>query len=236
MKELISVCITTKNEERYIESCLKSILNQTYDGKEEIIVADSNSNDKTVEIAEKYADKIIVKDSTIAQGRNLAAKHAKGNILCFVDADVILSKNWFDTLIPHLCNAKIVVAYGDLYPVEKKLKAWIIYLSQEISNKIGRAIKKPNYAKMGSAVLIKRKVFEKIGGFKEDMTLGEDFDISLRLSKHGRLKFERKAKAYVSMRRFERSGYWKIMFTWFKNALPLFFGKKPSLIYTREFP
>jgi len=100
MKDLISVCITTKNEEDYIGFCLESILNQTYDGNKEIIVLDSNSCDKTVEIARKYADKVVVKESTIPQGRNLAVKQSEGNILCFLDADIVLSEDWFDTLLP----------------------------------------------------------------------------------------------------------------------------------------
>jgi len=235
MKDLISVCITTKNEENYIGPCLKSILNQTYENWE-IILADSNSNDKTVEIAEKYVDKIkiIVKNSTMPQGRNLAAKHAKGNIMCFLDADIILLRNWFDTLLPHLYSPENVATYGDLYPIEESFRAKFFYSYQQIANPFLQLIRKPSYTKTGTAVLVKRNVFEKVGGLREDIILGEDFDFALRLSRYGRLKYVKGAKGYVSMRRFEK-GYLRIMYIWAKS-LPIIFGKYPSLYYTKEFP
>ena len=52
---LVSVVITTKNEEKNIENCLKSILNQTYPrDKIEIIVVDNNSSDRTKEIVQTF--------------------------------------------------------------------------------------------------------------------------------------------------------------------------------------
>jgi glycosyltransferase involved in cell wall biosynthesis len=93
MKDLVSFIITTLNEEDYIEACLKSLKGQDYKNKE-IILVDSNSTDKTVERSEKYADKIIIKSCIMPVGRNLGAQEAKGNVLVFIDADIILSKNW----------------------------------------------------------------------------------------------------------------------------------------------
>ncbi len=58
-KPLVSVIITTKNEERNIETCLKSIKNQTYK-KIEVIVIDNNSADSTEKISKKYT-KLFVK-------------------------------------------------------------------------------------------------------------------------------------------------------------------------------
>ncbi len=236
MKDLISVCITTKNEEDYIGFCLKSILNQTYDGNKEIIVLDSNSRDKTVEIARKYADKVVVKDSTIPQGRNLAVKQSEGNILCFLDADIVLSEDWFDTLLPYIYSSQIVAICGDLDPLEKNLKSEVFHCYQHIAYKVLQAIKKPIYSQMATAVLIERNVFEKVDGFREDLTFAEDFDLSLRLSRYGKLKYVKKAKGFVSMRRLERYGYLKMLYIW-GSSLPLIFGKIPPLpLYTREFP
>jgi len=57
---LVSIVITTKNEEKNIENCLKSIVNQTYKNIE-IIVVDNNSSDSTKEISLKYTDKVFDK-------------------------------------------------------------------------------------------------------------------------------------------------------------------------------
>jgi len=236
MKNLISVCITTKNEEDYIGLCLRSVLNQTYDGNKEIIVLDSSSYDKTVEIASKYADKVVVKDSTIPQGRNLAVKQAEGEILCFLDADIVLSECWFDTLLPYIYSPQNVAVCGDLSPLEKNLKSHVFHCYQHIAFTVLQAIKKPIYSQMATAVLIKRNVFEKVGGFREDLTFAEDFDLSLKLSRYGKLKYVKDAKGFVSMRRLEKCGYLKMLYIW-GGSLPLIFGKIPPLsLYTRDFP
>ncbi|MEM5873123.1 MAG: glycosyltransferase, partial [Candidatus Aenigmatarchaeota archaeon] len=66
----ISVIIPTYNEEKYIEDTLLSIKYQRFNYPYEIIVSDSNSKDKTIEIAKKYANKIIItKKRGISIGR-----------------------------------------------------------------------------------------------------------------------------------------------------------------------
>jgi glycosyltransferase involved in cell wall biosynthesis len=97
LNEKISFCFcycTTLNEEKYIETTLLSIKNQDYKGKYEIIMVDSNSKDRTVKIARKYADKVIVtKRRGVSVGRNIGARLAKGEILLFVDAYTVLLPN-----------------------------------------------------------------------------------------------------------------------------------------------
>ncbi|MEM2084187.1 MAG: glycosyltransferase, partial [Nitrososphaerota archaeon] len=109
---LVSIIITTKNEEKYIENCLKSLKNQTYKNIE-IILSDSCSIDKTVEIAKKYTNKIIIENTNIAAGRNLGAKIANGEIFVFIDADAILSTNWIKEIVKSFkISNKIVGVMG----------------------------------------------------------------------------------------------------------------------------
>lgn len=81
---MISTVIITYNEEEVLERCLKSL-----DGfSDEIIVVDSNSSDRTLEIARKYKAKIVEQKLTsFAEQRNLGFKHAKGDFLFYLDAD-----------------------------------------------------------------------------------------------------------------------------------------------------
>jgi glycosyltransferase involved in cell wall biosynthesis len=235
MGELVSVCITTKNEEPFLESCLRSVLNQTYDNIE-IIVADSNSNDRTIDIAKKYANNVVIKETSMTQGRNLAAKYARGNILCFLDADIILQKDWLDILVPYLYDEENVAAYGNMYPIEKNLKSHVLYACNNIVNRALQIAKKPCYSKAGTAVIVRRDVFEKVGGFSEDITAAEDHDFSLKLSKYGKLKYDGHAKSHVSMRRLERSGYANVVFHWIRSSLTILRGKRPTMNYTKDFP
>lgn len=236
MQKLVSIIVTTLNEERYIEDCLKSLKNQTYAYKE-IIVVDSNSNDKTVIIAKKYADEIIVHECIMPVGRNIGAREASGDIFLFVDADVILLPNWVDVVMPHLQEDRVVAVYGDLLPREGKLKSWLAYSKEELSNLFLRKAQMPCYGKLGTAVAIKKDAFEKVGGFTEKNACCEDVDMSLRLREYGKIKFVPDAKGYVSMRRFEKSGYLKLSLLWLWIGSYYILTRKTLLqVYSKDYP
>jgi glycosyltransferase involved in cell wall biosynthesis len=236
MSEFVSIIITTLNEEDYIEDCLKSLRNQTY-ARKEIIVVDSNSKDKTINIAKKYADKIIIQNCIMPVGRNIGAKEARGDILLFVDADITLLPNWIDIVLPRLREENVVAVYGDLLPKEGKLRAWLVYIKEELSNLILRKAQTPCFGKLGTAVAIKRNAFKKVGGFTERNACGEDIDMSLRLREYGKIKFIRNAKGYVSTRRFEKSGYLKLSLLWFLIGCYYILTKKELLPrYSRDYP
>jgi len=236
MKDLVSFIITTLNEEDYIEACLKSLKGQDYKNKE-IILVDSNSTDKTVERSEKYADKIIIKSCIMPVGRNLGAQEAKGNVLVFVDADIILSKNWTSTVLSHLYDDKVVAAYGDLLPIENTSKAKLAYHLHSLSNSFLRKIRRPIFSKLGTAVAIKRDVFNEIGGYPEEYASCEDVECSLRLMRYGQIKFVPEAKGYVSMRRFEKVGYLKLSLLWFLTGSYYIWRRKRLFPqYSRDFP
>lgn len=84
----VSVCIIAKNEEKFIEDCLKHLLPYGM----EIIVADTGSNDRTKEIAEKYADKVVDFEwiNDFAAARNYCASFARNNWILAVDCDEIV--------------------------------------------------------------------------------------------------------------------------------------------------
>lgn len=85
----VSVCIIAKNEERFMEDCLKHL--KKYDM--EVIVADTGSTDRTKEIAQKYADKVVdfewVGDFSAA--RNYCASFATNNWILALDCDEMLN-------------------------------------------------------------------------------------------------------------------------------------------------
>lgn len=101
MNPLVSVIITTKNEEKNIENCIKSILEQSYQNIE-IIVVDNFSSDRTKEIALKYTDKVYdlskeidltsIKNYRGAQ-LNFGVSKANGEIIFFPDADMTFDKD-----------------------------------------------------------------------------------------------------------------------------------------------
>jgi glycosyltransferase involved in cell wall biosynthesis len=84
-KPAISLCMIVKNEERYLDNCLKSIK----DMAGEIVIVDTGSNDRTVEIAKKYTDKIYFHPwkESFSEARNHCLKYATGDWIFQMDAD-----------------------------------------------------------------------------------------------------------------------------------------------------
>ncbi len=111
MKPGISIVLPAYNEEKKIEKCLKSIREQDYSGKIEIILVDDDSTDKTVEIAKKFNVRVVRNgkhDYDI--GKSLGIQNAKNEYVMFMDADNFLtSKNWISKLISPLLKDKSII-------------------------------------------------------------------------------------------------------------------------------
>lgn len=201
----ISIIIPTLNEERYIESTLKALRNQDYDGHYEIIVADGMSKDNTAEIAGKYADTVIkVNREGVSAGRNEGAYNAKGDILLFIDADVIAFPNALSEIV-HTFQEEDAVGFGcQLLPLSNKYRDRIIY---GLATEFAKITVKLGYAQIGGLFSSYRKdIFYKLGGFNEELFTCEDYDLSRKVSKYGKVVFMAHALGYVSTRRVESWG------------------------------
>ena len=176
----VSIIIPVKNEEKRLSLCLDAIRQLEYD-KElvEIIVVDNGSNDSTVKIAEKYNCNVYVDShSSIAGLRNLGAKHASGNILCFVDADVIVSPFWLIAALRHFENPNIACVTG-LINIPSN-HTWV-----EKTWSLNRKTKKEVFAIRWASsmnMLTPRKLFNKVGGFSELLVTGEDVNLSSKFT------------------------------------------------------
>lgn len=91
MPPLVSINIATYNSEKTLTECLDSIRGQTYKNIE-IIIMDSYSKDKTLDIAKEYSAK-IVSASNLAMARRVGAETSRGEYIFLLDSDQILDKN-----------------------------------------------------------------------------------------------------------------------------------------------
>jgi len=202
---MISVIIPTLNEGKYIESTLKSLINQDYKGKYEIIVADGMSRDKTVRVAKKFADKVItVKQKGVSAGRNEGAKIAKGEILLFLDADTILLFNSLTEISKSFRTKKVVGVACPILPISPEAKDFALYWSFNQFMEKSMKTKKPQIP--GICCAYRKKAFENIGGFNEDLDTLEDFDLSERIAKEGEIIFIHDTLALTSNRRIKKWG------------------------------
>lgn len=144
----ISIIIPIYNEEKYLESCIKSILNQTYTDFECILV-DDGSSDNSSKICDEYAlqdTRIVVIHSEhkgVSSARSIGLKMAKGDYISFVDSDDMISNNMLESMMNHIIsnNADIVVC-GYEYIFEETRKSILYAKSINIEIKSGKEVLK----------------------------------------------------------------------------------------------
>jgi len=172
---LVSVVITTKNEEKNIETCLQSIRSQTFKNIE-LIVVDNFSEDQTAELAEKYNAKVYFKGNERSAQRNYGAKVARGEYLIYLDADMILSP----TVIEE-CIAKCKCDDVDALYVPERIVGdgfWIKVRDFERSFYTGTVIDAVRF--------VRRNLFLQVGGFDETLVGPEDWDFDRKIRKISR--------------------------------------------------
>lgn len=224
---MISVIIPTHMEKGFLERCLKSVVSQDYPRESyEIIVSDFSSTDGTLEIAKRFADKVVTSERKgIAHGRNEGAKSAKGDMLVFVDADVFLRKDFLGKVDYNFRRGfvgvgSIGVPYdGGFFP---RAVFNITYLISRFTDFLGM----PAYP--GMAVAYERKTFSKLGGFREDLGISEDIDMSRRVSRMGKCRLDPTAVCYVSTRRLHRNLFFMTMFHLYNDIRYYVTGRSAS--------
>lgn len=177
----ISVIIPAHNEEKYIDQCLKSITSQNYPKNlYEIILVNNNSTDKTKTIAQTYNIRIIDEpDGPVGRVRNTGAKNSKGDIIMFLDGDCIAPKNWLQTAKTLLDGNKTLVIGGAYTLRPNPLfieKYWILATNEDHVSQTDL---------LGGTIAIRRTTFERVGGFCENVTSGEDTKLTHDLLKSG---------------------------------------------------
>lgn len=120
MGKLVSVTIPTFNSEKTLEETIKSVKAQTYKNIE-IIIIDSYSKDKTLEIAKKFNVKIIMCKGGLLEARIAGAKKSKGEYILFLDSDQILEKTAIERAIEKMKDYDYLWFYERSYNKEKFL-------------------------------------------------------------------------------------------------------------------
>ena len=120
---LISVIVTTYNNEKYIKACLDSLLAQTFQDFE-IVVIDDGSTDQTSKVLNQYSANSRLKihhqpNAGVSAARNQGLKLSHGKFVCFVDSDDYVAKNYLEKLVaPLLQDPTIdisVCGYQEIY-------------------------------------------------------------------------------------------------------------------------
>lgn len=174
----VSIVIPVFNEERYLSSCLESLTSLSYPKeRHEILLVDNGSTDRTLEIAQRFDEvSIHIKEGVkVGAVRNYGTEKAKGDIIVFLDSDCVVTHDWLREGVSRLLAARGSVIGGQY--LLRKNPSWLEkYWVLESSDRVVFLS-----ALVGGCIFIPKDIFQKVGGFNEQLNAGEDNDLTDRL-------------------------------------------------------
>jgi glycosyltransferase involved in cell wall biosynthesis len=188
-----SIIIPAKNEEINLHACFGSLAKLNYPpDKYEVLLIDNGSTDATVELAHTYDVKVFIKpELTISGLRNFGAKESAGKVLAFLDADCTVSPDWLNAAAKWIDHYDVSCFGGPPGIPEQATwvqKSWYLVRGKDTLVTEVDWLESMN-------MFIKKDLFLSVSGFDESLETCEDYDLSLRLKKHGRIVADKSIKA-----------------------------------------
>jgi len=212
----ISVIIPTLNEEKTLEATILSVRAQAC--STEIIVVDGGSSDRTLEVANQLADRVIVSSRPGRQRQeNLGATGARGSILLFLHGDTIIPPTLLRSIAASFQESEVVAGGAHLTysPPDRFRYRALCAFRDMVSDVLG-------ISGMGSSFFVRRDTFWLLGGFDENMN-EEAVDMCKKLRGRGKHVMLNEV-VQTSARRYERSGYMKTVFAWALTVVLSYIG------------
>lgn len=199
---LVSIIVLCRNEEKFISSCLDSIIANNYPkDKLEVLVVDGMSEDGTRVLVERYEKKYpFIKminnfKKLIPFACNEGIKNSNGDPVMIMSAHAMYEKDYIRKCVDasQKYNADNVVGTWKILPRGNNLSEKAIVLALSSSFGVGNAKyrtvsnkkKDVEYVDTGAYGCFKKSVFKNVGLFNENLSRGEDMEFNLRLKKAG---------------------------------------------------
>ncbi len=195
----VSILVAARNEEDNIQTCIESLINQSYPKEKiEILVGDDGSEDDTYEIVQSIAQtNNIVQLFKIKENLGLAkgkanvlaqlAKKAKGEVFLITDADMVLSSNWVKEMVNEYSNGYHIITGFTTVEGNSTLAKWQkvewvnVLTSLFLLSKINIPI-----SCMGNNMLVSKSAYESTGGYEKiPFSVVEDFALFQEVIKKG---------------------------------------------------
>jgi glycosyltransferase involved in cell wall biosynthesis len=202
-----SIIIPTLDEEKYLPKLLDDLRKQK-EHNFEVLIIDCSSQDKTINVAEKYRKLLTLKifkkeKKNVSLQRNYGAKKAKGEYLIFLDADSRVTDSFTKNLKKVALKRKGLVFIPHIVPDESfarsifKIINFLVELSQNTNTPFST----------GGSMIWDRCFFLKIKGFNEKLYVAEDHNIIKKAAGWGvKAKFLPQIKIRFSLRRMKKEG------------------------------
>ena len=189
---LVSIITVCYNSENFIKDTIESVLNQTYNNIEYIII-DGKSTDNTFDIVKKYEPKfngkmrwVSEKDDGIYDGMNKGIKIAKGEIIGIINSD-----DWYETytveqVVHTFRQTNADITYGDLRQIFQKLNKSSILIGNIFGDISLKNI--ASFSLNHPTIFVKKDVYDKYGSFNSKYIVTADLDLILKFLNYN-LKF-----------------------------------------------
>lgn len=200
----VSIVIPVYNEEKRIKNCLDSLMNQS-EKPDEIIIANNNSTDNTLNIVKNYEVRIISENfQGIGYARNSGFNSAQGDIIVRCDADTMCPPDWLHRIKEKFAKNDDVIAVsgpGSFYdfPLANVntffTKIFYFWLTKRLLG---------YYPLFGANMAIKKSVWEKVKNTvcTTNISLHEDMDLAIHIHKFGTIVYDPSLVIDLSARRF----------------------------------
>jgi glycosyltransferase involved in cell wall biosynthesis len=211
----VSVCITCYNEADYISSAIRSVLEQTaIDRIKEIIVVNDGSTDESERRIREFAPDerplihVYQRNQGLSGARNVAMRRATGKYIAFLDGDDFWVSRKTALQLAAFEDPSIGLVYSDYIDFQAdNARSQMLICVHRFSGR-GRDLARDFFVHDGpiipSSVMIRRQVFQEIGGFDEHYRIAEDTDYWIRMALGG-FGFQHVPGGLVYKRRHERN-------------------------------
>jgi glycosyltransferase involved in cell wall biosynthesis len=188
----VLVVIPVKNEEAFIEQCLRALLDQKYEGEISIVVVDNGSTDKTLDIVNLFGDSVTLlkkEMGTIGSLRNFGARYSTSDMVAFIDGDSVAPIDWIRVGCDILLDNKKNSCVGFAAAPPRADSCWI----EKVWYGIGNSSRYKGTIQVdwlcSFNLIVRRSFFDRVSGFDEQLETGEDFDLGMRLNKYSKIIF-----------------------------------------------
>jgi glycosyltransferase involved in cell wall biosynthesis len=236
---LLSVVVPTLQEEKLLERTLLVFDREWRQANSaELIVSDGGSTDGTLEIAKRHANVVVLHSGdhrqTIAEGRNSGAAVARGKVIVFINGDTVpADKDVFTRVIVDLAmrrgpygRASALACPVRFAPHEEGLGD-VLFLG--FYNNLARLLCLIRVGSgRGECQVVRRDVFNAVGGYKKHLVAGEDFELLGRIGMMARVQYAPELVVFESPRRFRKFGYLRTIRSWIGNGLSVIFRGRSS--------
>ncbi len=225
MRPELSIVIPTFNEEKSLADTLESL--RVFGANIEIIVVDGGSADATIEIAENYNAKVLHSPRGRGTQLQIGGNAANADVLWFLHADTIPSKD----CVRHMSNAlRNINTVGGNFTIrfdgDETAAKFLTWLYPNL--------RKLNLIYGDSAIFVRREIYQKIGGFA-DYPIFEDLDFVRKLSREGEI-VTLPASVTTSSRRFADGKFILTFLRWTILQVLFWLGVSPETLVKIYFP